>query len=218
MFQERIPGCVMTSNITLPRIYPITDKMLSGLSHAEQIERLADGGATLIQLREKHSSPREFYVEALEAVRAAHRRNIKLIINDRADIAIAAGADGVHLGQDDLPPEKARILLGPGKIIGFSTHNLEQAMEADSMPVDYLAIGPVFQTSTKDNPDPVIGLDAVTLVSTRVSKPLVAIGGITLDRAQSVVRAGADCVAVISDLYSSGDLTGRTRQYLDILS
>ena len=136
----------------LPKLYPITDRRLSGLSHAEQVARLADGGATFIQIREKHLSAREFYREAEEALRVARERGVKLIVNDRADIALALGADGVHLGQDDMPPEAARALLGDDAIIGFSTHNVAQAVEAARLPVDYVAIGPVFATSSKSKP------------------------------------------------------------------
>src|SRR5213083_2557957 len=131
-------------SFTLPKIYPITDTLISGLSHAEQIERLAAGGASLIQLREKRASPREFYQAALEAMSMARRLGVQIIINDRVDIAIAVKADGVHLGQDDLPPDRARVLLGVSRIIGFSTHSLEQALAADVGRIDYLAIGPVF--------------------------------------------------------------------------
>ena len=204
----------MQSPFILPRIYPITDRRLSGLTHTEQVRRLAEGGARLIQLREKKASPREFYEAATEAIAVARTLGIKIIINDRLDIAIAVGADGVHLGQDDLLVEEARRLIGPDKIIGFSTHNLKQALEADSLPADYIAIGPVFQTSTKENPDPTTGLDLVREVKLRVAKPIVAIGGITLERARSVFDAGADSLAIISDLYSTRDITSRLRAFL----
>jgi thiamine-phosphate pyrophosphorylase len=200
----------------LPRLYPITDRELSQLSHAEQVERMAQGGATLIQLREKHLSPREFYEEALAAMKVARTLKVKLIINDRIDIAIAVDADGVHLGQDDLPPEQARNLLGQDRIIGFSTHDIKQALAADSMPVDYIAIGPVFTTTTKDKPDPVVGSQMVKELRAQITKPIVAIGGITLARAAEVFASGADSLAVISDLFSTGDLTARVRQYLEI--
>lgn len=200
--------------LMLPRIYPITDVRLSGLTHAEQVRRLAEGGATLIQLRDKKASPRDFYEAAVEAITVARTLGVKIIINDRLDIAIAARADGVHLGQDDLPVEEARRLIGRSGIIGFSTHNLKQALEADSLAVDYIAIGPVFQTSTKENPDQTIGLELVREVKRRVTKPLVAIGGITLERAQSVIAAGADSLAIISDLYSTSDIATRIRALL----
>ncbi len=198
----------------LPRIYPITDVRLSGLTHTEQVRRLAEGGARLIQLREKTASPREFYESAVEAIAVARTLGVKIIINDRLDIAIAARADGVHLGQDDLLVEEARRLIGPDKIIGFSTHNLKQALEADLLALDYIAIGPVFGTSTKENPDPITGLELVREVKRRVAKPIVAIGGITLERAPSVIEAGADSLAVISDLYSTRDITNRLRAFL----
>ena len=200
----------------LPQVYPITDVRISGLSHAGQVERLAEGGATLIQLREKTASPREFYDAALEAMQIARSLGVRIIINDRADIAIAVGADGIHLGQSDFPPDSARALLGENRIIGYSTHSLKQALLADSEPVDYIAIGPMFQTVTKDNPHPVVDLSVLNQINRQTSKPLVAIGGITLDRAQSVMDAGADSVAVISDLLASGDIANRTRAYFDL--
>jgi thiamine-phosphate pyrophosphorylase len=202
---------------TLPKFYPITDARISGMSHAEQVERLAEGGATFIQLREKNASPRDFYAAALEAVQAARRLGVRIIINDRVDIAMAVGADGVHLGQDDLPPEKARALLGKDRIIGFSTHDLKQALAASFAPVDYIALGPVFQTSTKEKPDPVVGLVGIGEVKQSISKPLVAIGGITFERARSVIEAGADSLAVISDLYSTDDVTERARSFMRLL-
>jgi thiamine-phosphate pyrophosphorylase len=204
-------------SFVLPRVYPITDVKISGLSHAEQVERLAAGGATVIQLREKLASPRAFYEAALEAMNTARRLHVRIIINDRVDIAMAVNADGVHLGQHDLPPDHARHLLGESRIVGFSTHSVEQAVEADRKPVDYIAIGPVFATSTQANPDAVVGLELITEVRGRTSKPLVAIGGIVLSRARSVVDAGADSVAVISDLFSTGDISERIREFSDHL-
>jgi thiamine-phosphate pyrophosphorylase len=200
----------------LPRIYPITDTRLSRLSHAEQVRRLAEGGARLVQLRDKVSSPREFYLSALDAVKDARRAEVKIIINDRIDIALAVGADGAHIGQDDLPVRETRLLLGPDRLLGYSTHSLEQALKADLLAVDYIAIGPVFQTSTKENPDPAIGLELVREVRRQISKPLVAIGGITLERARSVFDAGADSLAIISDLYSTGDIAARMRALLEV--
>lgn len=202
---------------SLPKIYPITDTLISGLSHAEQVEIMGVAGASLIQLREKRSSPIEFYREAIDAMSVARRLGIQIIINDRVDIAIAVKADGVHLGQDDLPPDRARRLLGKDRIIGFSTHVLKQALAADSAVIDYLAIGPVFQTSTKENPDAVVGLEIVAEVHRQVSMPLVAIGGITLETARAVIEAGADSVAVISDLLLAKDIAERTRRFIEVL-
>jgi thiamine-phosphate pyrophosphorylase len=184
----------------LPRIYPLTDVQLSGLSHAEQVELLSRGGATLIQLREKHMPAREFYEQAKTAIRPG----VQLIINDRVDVVLAVGAHGVHLGQDDMPPEAARELLGPGSVIGYSTHNVEQAIAATKLPIDYLAIGPIFATTTKDDAAPVLGLDGLRAVRHAIgSFSLVAIGGITRANARDVIEAGADSVAVISALLSN---------------
>jgi len=185
----------------LPPIYPITDTQISGLSHAEQVALFAEGGATLVQLREKRAPALKFYEEAKAALAVAAERGLQLIINDRVDIALAAGAAGVHLGQDDLPPEAARRLLGDDALIGYSTHSVAQAIEAARLPIDYLAIGPIFSTSTKDNPDPVVGLDGLRTVREAIgSTPLVAIGGVTPANAVEVIQAGADSVAMISGL------------------
>jgi thiamine-phosphate pyrophosphorylase len=204
----------------LPQLYPITDVRLSGLSHAEQVERLVAGGATFIQLREKHAGPREFYADALEALRIARAKGARIIINDRADVALALKADGVHLGQDDLPPEAARTLLGQNATIGYSTHNVEQAIAAASLPVDYLAIGPIFPTSTKENPDPVVGLEGLRRVRRAIGDlPLVAIGGITPETAPETLAAGADSVAVVGALLAdSTAIEERTREFLSLLS
>jgi thiamine-phosphate pyrophosphorylase len=206
----------MKLRINLPKLYPITDARLSGLPHAEQVRRLGRGGATLVQLREKHLSPREFYREAEEALRVARSLGVRLIINDRADIALAISADGVHLGQDDLPPEAARELLTERAIIGFSTHSISQAIEASRLPVDYIAIGPIFPTSSKENPDPVVGLEGLRRVREAIGRiPLVAIGGIGLENIKDVLRAGADSVACISLLLSQqGEIESRTREIL----
>lgn len=202
----------------LPKLYPVTDRRLSGMSHAEQVARLADGGATLVQLREKHLSPREFYAEAEAALRVARARGVRLVINDRVDIALALGADGVHLGQDDLPPEAARAVLGADAVIGYSTHNVEQAREAAQLPVSYIAIGPIFATASKENPDPAVGLNHLRRVRAVVGDvPLVAIGGINHENARAVLNAGADSVAIISALLSSAeasDISRRTRAIL----
>lgn len=194
----------MRSSFRLPRVYPITDTQISGLSHAEQVALLADGGATVVQLRDKHASAQDFYEQAKAALTVARARDVQLLINDRADIALALGADGVHLGQDDLPPEAARRLLGEDFVIGFSTHNLKQAIEASTWPVDYLAIGPIFPTSTKENPDPVVGLDGLRVVREAIGeRPLVGIGGVTPANARAVISAGADSVALIRGLLTS---------------
>lgn len=190
----------------LPKIYPITDTRISKISHAEQVEKLIEGGATFIQLREKYAAPKDFYAAAKTALEIARQYAVKIIINDRVDIALALKADGIHLGQDDLPPEQARKILGERAIIGYSTHDLEQAFEASKMPIDYLAIGPVFATNTKENPDAVVGIEGVKKVRQNIGDfPLVAIGGITLENFAEVLEAGADSVAVISSLISDAE-------------
>lgn len=202
--------------MNLPKIYPITDARLTRLTHAEQVSRLRDGGARFIQLREKHLSPRDFYDEAAAAIRVARERNVRLIVNDRADIALALGADGLHLGQDDLDPSVARRLLGERFIIGYSTHTVAQAIEAARLPVDYIALGPIFPTRTKENPDPTVGLEALRRVRDSIdpSIALVAIGGITRDTAPLALQAGADSVALISALLATPDkITERTKEF-----
>lgn len=211
------------SHLKLPKLYPITDASLSGLTHAEQVERLCAGGATFIQLREKRSSPREYHLDVVAAMRVARSLSARLVVNDRADIALASGAHGLHLGQDDLPVAAARALLGDDAIIGYSTHNVEQAIAAAALPVSYIAIGPVFETLTKERPDPVVGIEGVRRVRGEVPRviPLVAIGGITLENARAVLEAGADSVAVISALLETGgdprEITRRTNEFLAAL-
>ncbi|HJR09017.1 MAG TPA: thiamine phosphate synthase [Pyrinomonadaceae bacterium] len=204
----------------LPKLYAITDARLTGLSHAEQVSRLRDGGAKFIQLREKHLSPREFYNEAEAALAIARERGARLIINDRADIALALGADGVHLGQDDLDPVAARRLLGDRFIIGYSTHTVAQAIEAARLPVDYIALGPIYDTHSKENPAPTVGLEALRRVRDTIdpSVMLVAIGGITQTNARATLDAGADSLAVVSALLKApeviAELTKKFRQSL----
>ena len=198
-----------------PKIYPITDRAISGLSHIDQVRLLIDGGAKLIQLRDKSAPAGEFYDAAVETIAYARERGVKVIVNDRVDIALVSGADGVHLGQDDLDPTDARKLLGDDAIIGFSTHSLEQARAASGFPVDYIAIGPIFATSTKTNPDPVVGIEGLRTVRSSIGDlPLVAIGGITRENAAPLFEAGADSVAVISDLLSRRDeITSRMAEF-----
>ena len=185
----------------LPKIYPITDTRIANLSHAEQCKKLIIGGASLIQIREKYALTDEFYNAANEVIKIAQQQDIKVLINDRVDIAVAVEADGVHLGQDDLPPLQAREILGDDAIIGFSSHSVKQAMEASKLPIDYIAIGPVFSTTTKENPDESVGLDGVKKVRGVIGDfPLVAIGGINLQNYQQVLKAGADSVAIVSEI------------------
>jgi len=171
------------------------------LSHAEQVKRLIAGGAKLIQLRDKQATPREFYHQAAGALKVARDLGGRLIVNDRVDIALALKADGVHLGQTDMPVQAARDLLGQTAIIGISTHNLAQAQLATRWPVDYIAFGPIFATASKENPDPTVGLSRLAEVRSIVGAlPLVAIGGIDFANACETLSFGADALAIISAL------------------
>lgn len=211
--------------MTLPPLYPIIDFSCFAAKPdpiwaiVRYAEELIAAGATLIQLRDKSQpdQPRRFLSCARELRRVTWGTGTKgtgttpratLIFNDRVDICLAADANGVHLGQDDLSPSAARKIFdqvkdGKTRIIGFSTHNLTQVIEADALPIDYIAIGPVFATGSKANPDPVVGLDGVRQARQATQKPLVAIGGITRQNCSQVRAAGADAVAVISDLLES---------------
>jgi len=187
--------------MVITRLYAILDAsfFLEGDAMFAAAEELSAAGVTLLQYRNKSGNAREMLDQALELKRrvGAH---VKLIMNDRADLCLAADFDGLHVGQDDLSPEAARRIIGPDRWLGVSTHNPDQLAEADKASADYLAIGPVFATSSKSNPDPVVGLEGVRRAREVTRKPLVAIGGITRANARSVIDAGADSVAVISDL------------------
>jgi thiamine-phosphate pyrophosphorylase len=187
--------------ISVARLYPIADASFFSTTEdlAAFAEELVAGGCTLLQYRNKSGKARVMLEQARELKRRVGG-TVKLIMNDRADLCLVAEFDGVHVGQDDLSPESVREIIGAGCWLGVSTHNPEQLQEADQISVDYLAIGPVFSTSSKDQPDPVVGLEGVRRARQLTRKPLVAIGGITRDNAASVVEAGADSVAVISDL------------------
>jgi thiamine-phosphate diphosphorylase len=202
------------------KLYPITDTRLAMASHVDQVEQLCKGGARFIQLREKQLPPREFLREAEAALAIARRAGAKLVINDRADIALALHADGVHIGQDDIPPEAARKLLGPEAIVGYSTHNLAEARLAAQLPVSYIAIGPIFSTATKANPEPVVGLDGLRRAREVVGEiPLVAIGGIKINQVAGVIAAGADAVAVISALFEPArSISNNTAKFLQSLA
>ena len=185
----------------LPRLYAILDSSRFADIDALCLSatELVAGGVTLLQYRNKSGKARQM----LEQAWGLKRRlgpSVKLIMNDRADLCLAAGFDGLHVGQDDLSPAGARAVIGNSLWLGVSTHNPEQLVEADKTTADYLAIGPVFATLSKANPDPVIGLDGVRQARALTPKPLLAIGGITRENCRSVIEAGADAVAVISDL------------------
>jgi thiamine-phosphate pyrophosphorylase len=187
--------------VQLPRLYAILDasRFPDGPAMFAAAEELRTGGVTLLQYRNKSGNARQI----LEQGRELKRRlgdSVRLIMNDRADVCLAAGFDGVHVGQEDLSPAGARKVIGPDLWLGVSTHNPEQLREADATSADYLAIGPVFPTLSKEKPDPVVGIEGVRRARALTKKPLVAIGGITRANARAVIEAGADSVAVISDL------------------
>ena len=199
-------------------LYAILDTSLRPeLSPAAILEPLLRAGVKVIQYRHKEPFHSAHFEQCAALARWVHSFGGEFIVNDRADVAKLCGADGVHLGQDDLPPDKARLFLGKGSMIGFSTHNLEQARQAVSLPVDYIAIGPVFPTTSKKEPDPVVGLGVVAQVRSLTTLPLVAIGGITLENAPAVVQAGANAVAVIGDLLQAADIEDRARRFLAAL-
>lgn len=193
--------------MTLPRLYAIIDVScfagpvtLGAL--VEYARELALGRATLIQYRNKDGGAREMLSHARE-LRRVLGDDVTLIMNDRADLCIAADCDGIHVGRDDLSPEAARGIVGSERMLGVSTHNLEQLKQANSGSADYIAFGPVFATASKRAPDAVVGLEGLRSARAATAKPLVAIGGITRANAHSVLDAGADSVAVIADLLSS---------------
>lgn len=188
--------------MTLPPIYPILDtKSLErkGLSLERAAEALLEGGAGILQIRHKEHWTRNLFEEARRVAGLCREHGVLLIVDDRSDIAALLGA-GVHVGQDDLCPADARKVIGPDAVLGFSTHNAAQLSLAAGEPVTYVSIGPVFPTASKENPDPVLGLEQVRTCRALTTKPLVAIGGITRENARSVLAAGADSVAAISDL------------------
>jgi len=178
-------------------------------------QKLATAGVQLIQLRAKHVPVRQFQ-EIATALLAAAPKNARIIINDRPDIASITHAAGVHVGQEDLPVEAARQICPTPRWVGISTHNLEQLEAADRTSADYIAVGPIYPTTTKLNPDPVVGLDLIRAARRVTRKPIVAIGGITIVSAAEVFQAGADSVAIISDLINAPDPSQRAREYLSL--
>jgi|SoiMethySBSTD1v2_1073268.scaffolds.fasta_scaffold589650_2 thiamine-phosphate pyrophosphorylase len=197
------------------RLYAIADASFGDPVRLAQ--QLFDGGARLVQVRNKKAGARELLAQ-VDTILSFAPSDADVIVNDRVDVALTAGAAGVHLGQTDLPPQEARRVLGDLPIIGFSTHNLGQAVAADSLPVDYIAVGPIFPTSTKKNPDPVLGVERLAQICKAVRKPVVAIGGIQLESAEQVLKAGAASIAVISDILNSRDIAHRLKDWLTLLN
>jgi thiamine-phosphate pyrophosphorylase len=199
-----------------PPLYAILDPSLTAAPVLQIARYLAAAGVELIQLRDKRSSPRGVYEQARQLAAQFGNSSVRFIVNDRPDIAAMCGAGGVHVGQDDLPVEAARAICRHPLWVGVSTHNLAQLRDADRTSADYIAVGPIFPTGTKENPDPVVGVEFIRAARQLTRKPLVAIGGITVESAADVFRAGADSVAVIRDLLAAPDPAHRAREYLAI--
>ena len=199
-------------------VYPIVDTLSDpGLSYVELAAAILAAGAPFLQLRVKGQSTGRFVAIARDVKALADRHDAQLIINDRSDIAKLVDAAGVHLGQEDIPVAAARRILGPDKIIGVSTHNLAQAEAAAREGIaDYIGFGPIFPTSSKEQPDPVQGLDGLRQVRDRVALPIVAIGGITAATMGAVLAAGADAVAMIGEIVRAADVQARVRELLTI--
>jgi len=203
--------------LVLPRLYVILDQALLTTSETDCAQRLADAGVRLLQYRHKVASARELLESSKRLSSILSARGVTFIVNDRADVAALCGASGVHVGQDDLRVEDARAVVGAESLVGVSTHNREQFQRAAATSADYIAVGPIFSTSTKANLDPVVGINFIRQVRPLTDKPIVAIGGITIDRATDVIRAGADSVAVISDILRAPNPGQRAGQFLEIL-
>jgi len=197
--------------ISLPPLYAVADAAFG--DPVELARQLFDGGARLVQVRNKLAGAGAL-LRQVEATLQIVPKGCRVIVNDSVDVALLSGAAGVHLGQADLPAAKARSLLPPNSIIGVSTHSLAQALRCQTEPVDYIAAGPVFQTSTKSDAEPTIGLDGLREICASVKLPVVAIGGITRQNARAVLDCGVSSVAVISDLLRFEDVTHRTEEWL----
>jgi thiamine-phosphate pyrophosphorylase len=203
--------------LVLPRLYVILDAALLTVPETECAQRLAAAGVCLLQYRNKGASARELFESSKRLSSLLIPQGVTFVVNDRADVAFAAEASGVHVGQEDLRAEAARSVIGAEKLIGVSTHNLDQFKDAAASSADYVAVGPVFSTSTKANPDPLVGIELIRRARRLTDKPIVAIGGITLESAAEVIRAGADSIAVISDILLAPDPGLRARQYIELL-
>ena len=206
--------------MVLPRFYPILDTEVAlrrGVDPVRAAEQILDAGARILQFRHKGFLSREAFAWLEQIAKLTGAAGATLVINDRADLAKLFGT-GLHLGQDDLLPSVARRVVGPDAMVGYSTHNEAQLRAACAEPADYLALGPIFGTVTKENPDPTVGLDELRRLRPISNRPLVAIGGITRANAMQVLDAGADSVAVIGDLFpEDGNIGARTEEWLRLL-
>jgi thiamine-phosphate pyrophosphorylase len=203
-------------NLVFPRLYAIIDAGLLTTSELVLAETLAGSGVELIQYRNKTAPSRQLFEISRQLSFALDLGRVRFIVNDRPDIALLAGAGGVHVGQDDLDVEEARAICGQQRWVGVSTHTLEQVVAANRTSADYIAVGPIFPTTTKENPDAVVGTELLRQARRITTKPLVAIGGITLERAAEVYLAGADSLAVIRDLICAASPGDRAREYLEV--
>jgi thiamine-phosphate pyrophosphorylase len=197
-------------------IYPITDKKLARReSHLSILKELVRGGAQIVQIRDKSTPMRELLRDLFRCVEFASKNCVTLIVNDRCDIALSCGAMGVHLGQDDLPPDAARAILGRKKYIGLSAHSLAQVHNARNMPVQYIGFGPVYPTSTKEDAAPAVGLPQLAEACRISSVPVVAIGGIALKQVREVLQTGARSAAVISALMKARSIAHQMERFLE---
>lgn len=217
-------GWPVTEPFRLPRFYPILNTATvqeRGFPAVQAAAAWLEGGARIVQFRHKTHWSRTVFETASEIAQLCQKAQAQLIVNDRADIAMLLGA-GLHIGQDDLPPLDARRILGPGAVIGFSSHNIDQVCAAAAEPVNYVAFGPLYPTTSKRNPDPVAGIERLKECRALVNKPLVAIGGITRETAPAILAAGADAIAVIGDLIpsilSSQSLRARMEEWQRLLA
>lgn len=204
-------------SLVLPPLYVILDGALLTTSEADVAKKLRDAGVRLFQYRNKRGSTRELLQASTTLAAELVPTGATFFVNDRPDVAFLSGASGVHVGQHDLPVAESRAVVGQGKLLGLSTHDLEQFKAAVETDADYIALGPVFATDSKGNPDPVVGTAMIRKARKLTQKPIVAIGGITLERAREVIEAGADSVAVISDILRALDPGKRARQFVDLL-
>jgi len=204
-------------SLVLPPLYVILDAALLTTSELDVAKQLTDAGVRLLQYRNKRGSSRELLQASSALAAELVPAGARFFVNDRPDVAYLSGANGVHVGQHDLPVAESRAVLGSSKFLGVSTHNLEQFRSAAATDADYIALGPVFATDSKANPDPVVGTAMIREARKLTRKPIVAIGGITLERAREVIEAGADSVAVISDILRAPNPGKRARQFLDLV-
>ncbi len=201
----------------LPKFYPILDTEIAarhGVDPVTAAAQILEGGAKILQFRHKGFFSRDVFAQLERVAELCREADAMFVVNDRADLATLTGA-ALHLGQDDLPPSAARKVVGAATLIGFSTHNERQLRAAAAEPADYLALGPIFGTGSKHNPDPVVGIDELRRLRALTKRPLVAIGGITRANAQAVLAAGADAVAIIGDLFAGpAHLRAQTQEWV----